>query len=141
MSIHFPQHLQGAQQSLARSGNNGNTLLAIAKYKQQIQNLQNQINAQQAIHIKQQQALQPNPHPAAAHINNTNNEYLRSHDSMTALQGNFSEMNLNKVSSQGKTEVFTPHIPSWREFIKGLILFRRFQKLWKTPAYLSTLFT
>uniref|UniRef100_A0A1I8NHN0 UBA domain-containing protein n=1 Tax=Musca domestica TaxID=7370 RepID=A0A1I8NHN0_MUSDO len=90
------KHLQGAQQSLARSGNNGNTLLAIAKYKQQIQNLQNQINAQQAIHIKQQQALQPNPHPAAAHINNTNNEYLRSHDSMTALQGNFSEMNLNK---------------------------------------------
>lgn len=90
------KHLQGAQQSLARNGNSGNTLLAIAKYKQQIQNLQNQINAQQAIYIKQQQTLQPTPHPAATHINNTNNEYLRSHDPISALQGNFSEMSLNK---------------------------------------------
>ncbi|KAM7341442.1 trinucleotide repeat containing adaptor protein gawky isoform 2-T2 [Cochliomyia hominivorax] len=92
------KHLQGAQQSLARNGNSGNTLLAIAKYKQQIQNLQNQINAQQAIYIKQQQqVLQPSPHSAATHINNTNNEYLRSHDAISALQGNFTEINLNKT--------------------------------------------
>lgn len=74
-------------------------MIAIAKYKQQIQNLQNQINAQQAIYIKQQQALQSTLHPAATHINNTNNEYLRSHDAISALQGNFSEMNLNKVQN------------------------------------------
>uniref|UniRef100_A0A1A9V7V6 UBA domain-containing protein n=1 Tax=Glossina austeni TaxID=7395 RepID=A0A1A9V7V6_GLOAU len=94
------KHLQGAQQSL-RGGNNANTLVAIAKYKQQIQSLQNQINAQQAIYIKQQQqqqALQQTQHPPA-HINNTSTEYLRGHDAINALQGNFSEMSLSKSAS------------------------------------------
>lgn len=108
------KHLQGAQQSLARSGNNGNTLLAIAKYKQQIQNLQNQINAQQAIYIKQQQALQPTPHSAGTHINNTNNEYLRSHDAISALQGNFSEINLNKSGGYQGTSNQQSRLNQWK---------------------------
>ncbi|XP_037820925.1 protein Gawky isoform X1 [Lucilia sericata] len=108
------KHLQGAQQSLARNGNNGSTLLAIAKYKQQIQNLQNQINAQQAIYIKQQQALQPTPHPAATHINNTNNEYLRSHDAISALQANFTEMNLNKSGGYQGTPNQQSRLNQWK---------------------------
>lgn len=75
--------------------------VAIAKYKQQIQNLQNQINAQQAVYVKQQNiqqnAQQPQQHPSG-HLNNAANDYLRNHDSLATLQGNFSELNLNKVN-------------------------------------------
>lgn len=75
--------------------------VAIAKYKQQIQNLQNQINAQQAVYVKQQNiqqnAQQQQQHPSG-HLNNAANDYLRNHDSLATLQGNFSELNLNKVN-------------------------------------------
>ncbi|XP_020716288.1 protein Gawky isoform X2 [Ceratitis capitata] len=96
------KHLQAAQQSLTRGGNNANNTqinYAIAKYKQQIQNLQNQINAHQAFIVKQkqQQSMPQNAqqHPAA-HVNNSSLEYIRSHDAISALQGNFSEINLAK---------------------------------------------
>ncbi|EDW83596.2 uncharacterized protein Dwil_GK13697, isoform C [Drosophila willistoni] len=100
------KNLQAAQSSLSRGGN-ANPMavnVAIAKYKQQIQTLQNQINAQQAVYIKQQQQqqnLQPNsqqqqpPHPSA-HLNSSGNDYLRGHDAIANLPGNFSELNLNK---------------------------------------------
>ncbi|XP_054091646.1 protein Gawky isoform X3 [Zeugodacus cucurbitae] len=98
------KHLQAAQQSLTRGGNNANNSqisYAIAKYKQQIQNLQNQINAHQAFILKQkqQQSIPQNTqqHPAA-HVNNSNMEYMRQHDPISALQGNFTEMNLSKHS-------------------------------------------
>ncbi|KRF85369.1 protein Gawky isoform X2 [Drosophila virilis] len=98
------KHLQAAQQSLSR-GSNANPMVVnvtIAKYKQQIQNLQNQINAQQAVYIKQQNLQQNSQqqqqqHPSG-HINNSGNDYLRNHDAITTLQGNFSELNLNKPS-------------------------------------------
>lgn len=96
------QHLQAAQQSLSR-GNNANPMavnVAIAKYKQQIQNLQNQINAQQAVYVKQQNlqqnSQQQQQHPSG-HLSTAGNDYLRNHDSLATLQGNFSELNLNKV--------------------------------------------
>ncbi|XP_030379857.1 protein Gawky isoform X2 [Scaptodrosophila lebanonensis] len=93
------KHLQAAQQSLTR-GNSANPMavnVAIAKYKQQIQNLQSQINQQQAIYIKQQnlqQNSQQQQHPPA----HASSEYLRGHDAITAMQGSFSELNLNKPS-------------------------------------------
>ncbi|KAH8256375.1 hypothetical protein KR032_005303 [Drosophila birchii] len=104
------KHLQAAQQSLARGGN-ANPMavnVAISKYKQQIQNLQNQINAQQAVYVKQQQQqnMQPNSqqqqqqqqqHPPA-HLNTSNNDYLRGHDAINNLQNNFTELNINKPS-------------------------------------------
>ncbi|KAH8395735.1 hypothetical protein KR222_007550 [Zaprionus bogoriensis] len=95
------KHLQAAQQSLSR-GNNANPMavnVAIAKYKQQIQNLQNQINAQQAIYVKQQnlqQTSQQQQQHSSGHLNSAANDYLRNHDSIATLQGNFSELNLNK---------------------------------------------
>lgn len=98
------QHLQGAQASLGRGNNASNMQInvTVAKYKQQISNLQSQINAQQAVYVKQQQPQQQSqqqPHPAATHVTGANVEYLRGqHDAISALQGNFSEMNLNKVS-------------------------------------------
>lgn len=67
--------------------------LTIAKYKQQITSLQSQINAQQAIYIKQQQQIQQQQHQ---HVGGS--EFIRNHhDAMTALQANFNELNLNKV--------------------------------------------
>lgn len=68
--------------------------LTIAKYKQQITSLQSQINAQQTIYIKQQQQqIQQQQHQHAG-----NTEFIRNHhDALSALQGNFSELNLNKV--------------------------------------------
>ncbi|XP_053969014.1 protein Gawky isoform X2 [Anastrepha ludens] len=97
------KHLQAAQQSLTRGGNNANNSqisYAIAKYKQQIQNLQNQINAQQAFILKQkQQSMPQNAQHSAAHVNSSNLEYIRGqHDAINALQSNFSEMNLAKHS-------------------------------------------
>lgn len=77
--------------------------VAIAKYKQQIQNLQNQINAQQAVYVKQQnlqQNSQQQQQHASGHINTAGNDYLRNHDSLATLQGNFSELNLNKVKER-----------------------------------------
>ncbi|XP_017062674.1 protein Gawky [Drosophila eugracilis] len=104
------KHLQAAQQSLARGGN-ANPMavnVAISKYKQQIQNLQNQINAQQAVYVKQpsmqqtsqqqpQQQPQQQQHPSS-HLNNSGNDYLRGHDAINNLQSNFSELNINKPS-------------------------------------------
>ncbi|KAH8309909.1 hypothetical protein KR059_003557 [Drosophila kikkawai] len=105
------KHLQAAQQSLARGGN-ANPMavnVAISKYKQQIQNLQNQINAQQAVYVKQQQLQQQNMQPnsqqqqqqqqhPSAHLNTSNNDYLRNHDAINNLQSNFTELNINKPS-------------------------------------------
>jgi len=79
--------------------------VAISKYKQQIQNLQNQINAQQAVYVKQQnmqptsqqqQQPQQQQHPSV-HLNNSGNDYLRGHDAINNLPSNFSELNINKV--------------------------------------------
>lgn len=75
--------------------------VAIAKYKQQIQNLQNQINAQQAVYIKQQNlqqnSQQQQQQHQSGHLNNSGNDYLRNHDAIATLQGNFPELSLNKV--------------------------------------------
>lgn len=74
--------------------------VAIAKYKQQIQTLQNQINAQQAVYLKQQnlqQNSQQQQQHSTGHLNNSGNDYLRNHDAIATLQGNFSELNINKV--------------------------------------------
>ncbi|XP_016967317.1 protein Gawky isoform X2 [Drosophila biarmipes] len=102
------KHLQAAQQSLARGGN-ANPMavnVAISKYKQQIQNLQNQINAQQAVYVKQQnmqqtsqqqQQPQQQQHPSV-HLNNSGNDYLRGHDAISNLPSNFSELNISKPS-------------------------------------------
>lgn len=65
---------------------NVNSIQAASKYKQQISNLQNQISAQQAIYMKQQQQQQ-NPHV----------DFLRNHqDPIASLQNNFSDMAVNK---------------------------------------------
>lgn len=70
--------------------------VAVSKLKQQISSLQNQIAAQQAVYVKQQ---------AAQHGGNVGggggggNEFLRNqHDPINSLQGNFTEMSINKVS-------------------------------------------
>lgn len=70
--------------------------MAVTKLKQQISSLQNQIAAQQAVYVKQQ---------AAQHGGNVgggggggNNEFLRNqHDPINSLQGNFTDMSINKV--------------------------------------------
>lgn len=65
---------------------NVNSIQAASKYKQQIASLQNQISAQQAIYMKQQQQQQ-NPHV----------DFLRNHqDPIVPLQNNFSDMGMNK---------------------------------------------
>lgn len=108
------KHLQGAEQSIAR-GNNANNIqlnVQIAKYKQQIQNLQNQINTQQAVYVKQQQQQQqqqqhqamqqqnPQQQQHPAHVGGANAaDYLR-HDAISALQGNFNEMNIKPTGYQ-----------------------------------------
>ncbi|KAH8335847.1 hypothetical protein KR074_006314 [Drosophila pseudoananassae] len=99
------KHLQAAQQSLAR-GANSNPMavnVAISKYKQQIQNLQNQINAQQSVYVKPQNipptSQQPQPQQHQTHLNNSANDYLRSHDAINNLQNNYPELNINKQGS------------------------------------------
>lgn len=112
----FFQHLQAAQQSLTRGGNVNPMAVnvAISKYKQQIQNLQNQINAQQAVYVKQQnmqptsQQQQPQQQQLpSVHLSNSGNDYLRGHDAINNLQSNFSELNINKVNkiSSRKSEL------------------------------------
>lgn len=88
------KHLQGAQTSIQRNPmNNLQLSVTITKYKQQITNLQNQINAQQALYVKQQQAVSV----ATSHVGSSSTEYLRGqHDAISALQSNFSEISLNK---------------------------------------------
>lgn len=75
----------------SRGGVNGlQHSVAVTKLKQQISNLQNQITAQQAIYVKQQQS---------SHSGASGDFVLRSqHDPIATLQGNFSEIALNKVS-------------------------------------------
>ncbi|XP_055373352.1 protein Gawky isoform X2 [Condylostylus longicornis] len=137
------KHLQGAQTSIQRNPSINNNLqltVAITKYKQTIQNLQNQINAQQAIYIKQQQQQQQQQQQlavaqqnqqavaaaaaaaaaAASVVSHTgggnlgggsvgvtsnsasvgsSSDYMRGqHDAISALQGNFSEINLKDQS-------------------------------------------
>lgn len=87
------QQLQVTQQNLSRGGGTNIQLsVAVSKLKQQISSLQNQIAAQQAVYVKQQ---------AAQHGGNVGggNEFLRNqHDPINSLQGNFTEMSINKVS-------------------------------------------
>lgn len=78
--------------------------LNITKLKLAISNLQNQIAAQQAIYVKQQQQGQ---HGGMGNTggssSSSSNDYLRGvqhSDSINALQGTFSEMSMNKVSVQ-----------------------------------------
>lgn len=66
---------------------NVNSMQSSSKYKVQIANLQNQISAQQAIYMKQQQQPQQNQHV----------DFLRNHpDPIVPLQSNFSDMSMNK---------------------------------------------
>lgn len=78
--------------------------VSISKLKASISTLQSQIAAQQAIYIKSQQ--QGGQHGgmgnAGGSTSSTSNDYLRGvqhSDSINALQGTFSEMSMNKVSS------------------------------------------
>lgn len=89
---------------MSRGGvNNIQMTLNIAKLKLSISTLQNQIAAQQAIYVKQQQQQQ-GQHGGmggAGGSTSTSNDYLRGvqhSDSINALQGSFSEMSMNKVS-------------------------------------------
>lgn len=95
------KHLQGAQTSMQRNPMNSMQIpLAIAKYKQQIANLQNQINAQQTMYVKQQQQQAAAAAAATSHVGSANSEYLRGqHDAISALQSNFSEISLNKTGA------------------------------------------
>ncbi|XP_023288422.1 trinucleotide repeat-containing gene 6C protein isoform X2 [Orussus abietinus] len=87
-------HQQHSVQSSLKG--NGQTVLQISvqitKTKQQIANLQNQIAAQQATYMKQQQQQQ---HPAAP---SQASEYYKTsvHDPMSALQNSFSDLAVNK---------------------------------------------
>ncbi len=84
-------------------GNSIQMTLNITKLKLAISSLQNHIAAQQAIYVKQQQ--QGGQHGGmgnAGGSTSTSNDYLRGvqhSDSINALQGTFSEMSMNKVSS------------------------------------------
>lgn len=78
--------------------------LNITKLKLAISSLQNQIAAQQAIYVKQQQqgGGQHGGLGNTGSSSSTSNDYLRGvqhSDSINALQGTFSEMSMNKVSS------------------------------------------
>lgn len=76
--------------------------LNISKLKLSISSLQNQIAAQQAIYVKQQQQGQLGGMGNTGGSTSTSNDYLRGvqhSDSINALQGTFSEMSMNKVSS------------------------------------------
>ncbi|EDV33650.2 uncharacterized protein Dana_GF19039, isoform D [Drosophila ananassae] len=116
------KHLQAAQQSLARGGN-ANPMavnVAIAKYKQQIQNLQNQINAQQSVYVKQQnvpptsQQQQAQAQQHQTHLNNSANDYLRGHDPINNLQNNFPELNLNKQGGFQGTSNQQSRLNQWK---------------------------
>lgn len=75
--------------------------LNITKLKLAISSLQNQIAAQQAIYVKQQQQGQHGGMGNTGGSTSTSNDYLRGvqhGDSINALQGTFSEMSMNKVS-------------------------------------------
>lgn len=80
--------------SMNRGGVNSlQVSVTMAKLKQQIANLQNQIAAQQAVYMKQQSSVH-----ASAAINAASNEFLRgTHDSINALQGSFADISMNKV--------------------------------------------
>lgn len=75
--------------------------LNITKLKLSISSLQNQIAAQQAIYVKQQQQGQHGGMGNTGGSASSSNDYLRGvqHDNINALQGTFSEMSMNKVSS------------------------------------------
>ncbi|XP_059609723.1 protein Gawky isoform X2 [Phlebotomus argentipes] len=83
------KQLQLTQSNMtSRSGMNGlQHSVAVTKLKQQISNLQNQITAQQAIYVKQQQS---------SHANAGDFVLRTPHDPIVSLQGNFSEITLNK---------------------------------------------
>lgn len=85
-------HQYGQQHGSIGRGNNANSLhvsVQITKTKQQIQNLQNQIAAQQAIYIKQQ---------TGGHIPGSAGppEFFKGHETISSMQGSFSEMSINK---------------------------------------------
>lgn len=89
-------HQQHSMQNTLK-GNSQNVLqlsVQITKTKQQITNLQNQIAVQQATYMKQQQQQQ---HPGTP----SQSDYYKQspmHETLSALQNNFSDLNLNKES-------------------------------------------
>lgn len=94
------QQLQLTQQNLSRGGGNSIQLsVAVTKLKQQISSLQNQIAAQQAVYVKQQAAQHGGSNVGGGGGGGGgNNEFLRNqHDPINSLQGNFTDMSINKV--------------------------------------------
>lgn len=85
------------QNSLKGNGQNVLQLsVQITKTKQQITNLQNQIAVQQATYMKQQQQQQQ--HPSTSSQPDYYKPTPSMHDTLSALQNNFSDLNLNKES-------------------------------------------
>jgi trinucleotide repeat-containing gene 6 protein len=98
----FSQQLQVTQSNANRGLlNTGQASITCNKIKQQITSLQNQIATQQAIYMKQQQ--QPvNPNLGGGHVGGggmSAGDFIR-HDTIGSLQGNFTDMTLNKVSNR-----------------------------------------
>jgi trinucleotide repeat-containing gene 6 protein len=94
------QQLQVTQSNANRGLlNTGQASITCNKIKQQITSLQNQIATQQAIYMKQQQ--QPvNPNLGGGHVGGggmSAGDFIRQHDTIGSLQGNFTDMTLNKV--------------------------------------------
>jgi trinucleotide repeat-containing gene 6 protein len=94
------QQLQVTQSNANRGLlNTGQASITCNKIKQQISNLQNQIAAQQAIYMKQQQQS-VNSNIGGGHVGGggmTAGDFMRPHDTIGSLQGNFTDMTLNKV--------------------------------------------
>ncbi|KAG4079810.1 hypothetical protein HA402_014941 [Bradysia odoriphaga] len=106
------KQLQMTTTNMNRGGgvNSIQMTLTITKLKLAISSLQNQIAAQQAIYVKQQQQGQHGGMGNTGGSTSTSNDYLRGvqhSDSINALQGTFSEMSMNKVK-QGFQTPTTP---------------------------------
>lgn len=90
----------------------------ITKAKQQIQNLQNQIAAQQAIYVKQQQQqhLPGGGVPQSAVNQSAGTDFFKTniHDSINALQGNFVELGLkdSQMSYQNQSRLNQWKLPA-----------------------------
>ncbi|XP_037045653.1 protein Gawky isoform X3 [Bradysia coprophila] len=106
------KQLQMTTTNMNRGGVNSIQMtLTITKLKLAISSLQNQIAAQQAIYVKQQQQGQHGGMGNTGGSTSTSNDYLRGvqhSDSINALQGTFSEMSMNKLQEQGFQTPTTP---------------------------------
>lgn len=106
--------MQHIQSNLARSGgatgvSTVQLTMQINKHKAQISQLQQQIAAQQAIYVKQQQHQPSGPHqpPGTMNPNLGGGDFLRQQD-LVSLQSNFAEMALGKDSINAAS-VFPPN--------------------------------